>query len=384
MLCVIHQSGQNLLDRCNGIAAGLGVGTRCKVGNAPSSGPACTELILSTPNAASNPQQAIGQVTAYLQAHQGVHAVMTLNNAIGDALVATHPTAKVATFDLDTTVENDLKAGTLDFAVDQQQYLQGYLPIVFLYLYNKPRGQLDRRRGDRRQRAAPRRQVEHRQGRRGDQGRRRLISQARGRARARPRVRGIETMTDITAAAPTPGPRPAAGGADERLARISRFTSVLQRPELGALIGAIFVFVLFAITDSTRQSPVADPDRARGLEPAGGVLRDHGGAGGPADDRRASSISPPGVMTGVTAIVMALLVGNWHWNAWLAILGTFAFAALIGLINGVVVVPSRSCRASSSRSRRSSSSAASSVGGVLPREHGEHAGDGLDDPNAPG
>src|SRR5215472_10093221 len=140
VLCVIHQSGQNLLDRCNGLAAGLGVGTTCKTGNAPAKGPACTELILSTPNAASNPQQAIGQVTAYLQAHTGIQAVLTLNTAISDALVATHPAAKVATFDLDKTVENDLKAGTLDFAVDQQQYLQGYLPIVFLFLYSSHEG----------------------------------------------------------------------------------------------------------------------------------------------------------------------------------------------------------------------------------------------------
>ena len=40
VLCVIHQSGQNLLDRCNGIAQGLGVGSQCKTGSAPSSGPA--------------------------------------------------------------------------------------------------------------------------------------------------------------------------------------------------------------------------------------------------------------------------------------------------------------------------------------------------------
>lgn len=140
VLCVIHQSGQNLLDRCNGLAQGLGVGSRCKTGNAPKKGPACTELILSTPNAASNPTQAIGQVTAYLQAHPGVQAVLTLNTAISDALVAKHPKQKVATFDLDSTVEQDLKAGTLDFAIDQQQYLQGYLPIVFLYLYQKHHG----------------------------------------------------------------------------------------------------------------------------------------------------------------------------------------------------------------------------------------------------
>jgi simple sugar transport system permease protein len=44
-----------------------------------------------------------------------------------------------------------------------------------------------------------------------------------------------------------------------------------------------------------------------------------------------------GVMTGVTAIVMALLVGKWHVDTWLAILITIAFAIGIGLINGYIV-----------------------------------------------
>lgn len=143
VLCVIHQSGQNLLDRCNGIAQGLGVGSSCKTGSAPSKGPACTELTLSTPNAASNPQQAIGQVTSYLQAHPQINAVMTLNTAIGTALVNSHPAGspKIATFDLSSDVQNELQSGTMAFAVDQQQFLQGYLPIVFLYLYKKHEGQ---------------------------------------------------------------------------------------------------------------------------------------------------------------------------------------------------------------------------------------------------
>ena len=29
-----------------------------------------------------------------------------------------------------------IEAGEIEFAVDQQQYLQGYLPVVFLTLYN--------------------------------------------------------------------------------------------------------------------------------------------------------------------------------------------------------------------------------------------------------
>ena len=48
---------------------------------------------------------------------------------------------KIATFDLSSDVQTELKAGTMSFAVDQQQFLQGYLPITFLYLYKKHEGQ---------------------------------------------------------------------------------------------------------------------------------------------------------------------------------------------------------------------------------------------------
>ena len=44
--------------------------------------------------------------------------------------------AKLATFDLSGDVSTGIKDGSILFAIDQQQYLQGYLPIVFLYLYN--------------------------------------------------------------------------------------------------------------------------------------------------------------------------------------------------------------------------------------------------------
>lgn len=141
VLCVIHQSGQNLLDRCNGVAQGLGVGQQCSTGTPPAKGPACTEITLSTPNAASNPQQAIGQVTAYLQAHPQITAVMALNNAIGAALVATHPKQKIATFDVDSQVLGEVENGSMQFIVDQQQFQQGFLPIVFLYQYLKYHGQ---------------------------------------------------------------------------------------------------------------------------------------------------------------------------------------------------------------------------------------------------
>jgi simple sugar transport system substrate-binding protein len=44
---------------------------------------------------------------------------------------------KLATFDLSTEVLDAITAGDMEFAIDQQQYLQGYLPIVFLTLFKK-------------------------------------------------------------------------------------------------------------------------------------------------------------------------------------------------------------------------------------------------------
>jgi simple sugar transport system substrate-binding protein len=141
ILCVIHQSGQNLLDRCDGIAQALGVGSICSTRGAPAHGPACTELILTTPDAASNPTQADLQVLSYLQVHPGINAVMTLNGAIGTALAAAEPgKVKIGTFDPDSQVISDLRSGSIDFAIDQQLYLQGYLPIVTLYLYLETHG----------------------------------------------------------------------------------------------------------------------------------------------------------------------------------------------------------------------------------------------------
>ena len=113
VLCVIHQSGQNLIDRCNGLATGLGLSS-CSTKSPPTSGVGCTKLVLSTPNAASNPTQAL--------------------------VTAAPSKVKIATFDLDSGTIADLRSGKMDFAIDQQQYLQGYLPIVFLYLYNKHEG----------------------------------------------------------------------------------------------------------------------------------------------------------------------------------------------------------------------------------------------------
>ena len=42
---------------------------------------------------------------------------------------------KVASFDIDADVLAGIQDGTILFTVDQQQYLQGYLPVTFLKLF---------------------------------------------------------------------------------------------------------------------------------------------------------------------------------------------------------------------------------------------------------
>ncbi len=139
---------------------------------------------------------------------------------------------------------------------------------------------------------------------------------------------------------PTPAPAPPAGAQDDRLQPISRITRLLRRPELGALMGAIAVFILFTITDSSsnhlwlKQTGLAAWTQQAAFF---GILAVPVGLLMIAGEFDLST----GVMSGVTAIVMALLVGKYHWNTWLAILGTLVFASAVGLINGYVVVKTK-------------------------------------------
>jgi len=68
-----------------------------------------------------------------------IDAILTLNPVIAiaarDAIKAAGGSQKLGTFDLSPDVLQAIEDGEILFAVDQQQYLQGYLPVVFLYLY---------------------------------------------------------------------------------------------------------------------------------------------------------------------------------------------------------------------------------------------------------
>jgi simple sugar transport system substrate-binding protein len=80
-------------------------------------------------------------ISSTLQADDTIDAVLALGPtgaapalAALDELGVTGDTL-LATFDLSPEVIQAIIDGTMLFAVDQQQYLQGYLPIVFLTLY---------------------------------------------------------------------------------------------------------------------------------------------------------------------------------------------------------------------------------------------------------
>ncbi|HEX4812024.1 MAG TPA: sugar ABC transporter substrate-binding protein [Nonomuraea sp.] len=122
LLCVIHEAGNVGLDQ------------RCK-GAEETLGGAVERLQVDVSNLAD----VTSRVTAKLQSDKQVNGVLTLNPAVAvaarDAIRDAGSQARLATFDLSADVVAAIQADEILFAVDQQQYLQGYLPITFLNLY---------------------------------------------------------------------------------------------------------------------------------------------------------------------------------------------------------------------------------------------------------
>jgi simple sugar transport system substrate-binding protein len=128
-ICVNDEVGNAALDtRCDGLTKGLAEsGGKMKVLAAPTGDP------VGVQNA----------VAASLQADPTIDGVVTMgpDGAVPTlkALKAAErlPQVKFATFDLGPDTLQALESGDMQFAIDQQQFLQGYLPIVFLMLYKQ-------------------------------------------------------------------------------------------------------------------------------------------------------------------------------------------------------------------------------------------------------
>lgn len=123
ILCVIHEQGNvSLEDRCNGVKKGFG-------------GDVETMQVKGTQDISTS----LTEMQSKLKADSSIDWVVTLNTEIADAAIdavtGSGSSAKIGTFDLSGSVVKEINEGKIQFAVDQQQYLQGYLPIVFFNLY---------------------------------------------------------------------------------------------------------------------------------------------------------------------------------------------------------------------------------------------------------
>jgi simple sugar transport system permease protein len=137
-------------------------------------------------------------------------------------------------------------------------------------------------------------------------------------------------MSDI-ALKPTSEPPPTA--IDERLAKVSFLTKLLQRPELGAMLGAAIVLLFFVIT-ADRFGTLSGMARWTDVASTIGIMAVAVALlmiGGEFD-------LSAGVMTGTAGLLMGILATELELNLWLAILVTVGVAGAIGLLNGYMVI----------------------------------------------
>lgn len=123
-VCVNHEVGNVALDsRCAGFTDGFGGDVS----------------VLPTTNDRSEIES---KVKAVLDSDPDIDTVITLGASLAgepavDAVVGTgrEEDVQVASFDLSASFLESVVAGNALFGIDQQQFLQGYLPVVFLALH---------------------------------------------------------------------------------------------------------------------------------------------------------------------------------------------------------------------------------------------------------
>ncbi|MCW2827889.1 MAG: simple sugar transport system substrate-binding protein [Marmoricola sp.] len=123
VLCVIQASGSVALEtRCAGVKS-----------KAPS-----TENIQVN---GADDSAVVSSLQAKLSQDKSIDYIVTLGAPIAlDALKAMDSAgskAKLVTFDLNADAAKDIKDGKIDFSIDQQPYVQGYMAVTALYLDKK-------------------------------------------------------------------------------------------------------------------------------------------------------------------------------------------------------------------------------------------------------
>jgi simple sugar transport system substrate-binding protein len=125
-LCVIHEPGHVALEsRCAGLAKGFN---------------GRTQILYVDGVDKSMVKRA---VIAKLQEDFGIDRILTLGAPVAlaalEAVGEANSYASVATFDTNAAIVDAIKNGTVEWAIDQQPFLQGYLAVdsLWLYLTNK-------------------------------------------------------------------------------------------------------------------------------------------------------------------------------------------------------------------------------------------------------
>src|SRR5262245_61409394 len=121
VLIVIHEaSNSGLQQRADGVKKILGSGG---------------VQVLTIPNAKSDIPGTKAKVQAAFKANKSLDGFLGLDPDVTIPCLDVIPKGtKAGTFDVGGAIK-EIQAGRLMFAIDQQQYLQGYLPVVFAVLY---------------------------------------------------------------------------------------------------------------------------------------------------------------------------------------------------------------------------------------------------------
>ncbi|SEW29307.1 monosaccharide ABC transporter substrate-binding protein, CUT2 family (TC 3.A.1.2.-) [Cognatiyoonia koreensis] len=121
-LCVNHAIQQPTVgERCRGYADGLGI-----------------ELGDAMMDSGTDPAEIKNKVLAYLSANPDVDGILTLGPVSADPTIAALQENGMAgdihfgTFDLGEEIVKGIKDGTINWGIDQQPFLQAYMPVVIL------------------------------------------------------------------------------------------------------------------------------------------------------------------------------------------------------------------------------------------------------------
>jgi simple sugar transport system substrate-binding protein len=121
-LCVNHyMTNPASIERCQGYADALGV-----------------DLGSQMIDSGTDPAEIKNKVIAFMRANADTNGILTLGPTSAHATLAALDEMGRAgdihfgTFDLSGEIAEAVKSGVIAFAIDQQPYLQGYLPVVIL------------------------------------------------------------------------------------------------------------------------------------------------------------------------------------------------------------------------------------------------------------